>query len=113
MLLYFANFNKFLQLDATLIYKLYNSKRASWFIKHNTIQHHKDSENSFSSPLFNIQVHEYDTGWGIGTITYQKLRNLLNTGNICQNDADKIFESVHNFIEKNIIIVLVMQCTIN
>ena len=64
----FTYFNKLLQHEEPLIYKLYDSqlfisKLASCFIKPSVIKNHNDSENSFFRLPLDYQDQQNDIEW--------------------------------------------------
>ena len=102
----FTNFNKLLQREEPLIYKLHKahqrfmSKLASRFIKPLSIQNHKESNSSLATLDIDIENQKDDINFGIGIVTRNILKRLFDNGDVAQNDVDCFSNAVHDFFVK-------------
>ena len=101
----FTNFNQFLQREDSLIYLLnsqmnqFMNKLASKFVKPEVIQQLKESDQSFAALDTSLQNQRDDIDLFIGMLTKQKLRKLLNEGDISQHEVDRFYDAVREFYD--------------
>ena len=102
----FTNFNKFLQREDPVIYQLYDlqqrfmHKLASKFIKPEIIQKQKLENKSFADLDVSLENQKDDMSLGIGPLTRNTLKRLLEEGEIDQTEVDQFFDAVRAFFVK-------------
>ncbi len=99
----FTNFNKLLQREDPLVYQLYDAqqrfmhKLASKFIKPAIIQEHKSKKLSFAKMDISTENQRDDISLGIGPITRNTIKRLLDSGEVDQVKVDQFFDAVRAF----------------
>ena len=101
----FTNFNKFLQTEEPLIHCLHEQmqsflhKLASKFVKHDVIQQTKQNDISLTKLDITLVNQKDDEDLTVGLLTTKRLNELLDEGDITNNDVDKFFDAVRSFYE--------------
>ena len=99
----FNNFNRLLQQEEPLIYKLHEAqqrflhKLASKFVKPSVIQVHKTAGLSFADLDVSLESQRDDVELGIGITTRATVMKLLKTGDVDSKKVDKFFDATRAF----------------
>ena len=99
----FTTFNKLLQREEPLIYRLHEAqqrfmhKLASKFIKPAVIHELKSRHECFSSLDISLGNQKDDIDLGIGSLTRSTMKHLLDDGDINQIQVDMFFDGVRTF----------------
>ena len=100
---YFPNFNKLLQREEPLIYKLHEaqqrfmSKLASRFMKPLSIQNHKENNSSLATLDIEIKNQKDYINLGTGIAIRNILKRLFDNSDIARNVVDCFLRGCETF----------------